>query len=126
MMGGDDTEYKFAATGNTFSFTSEDWDFETDSMIDVVTSGTYYYNSTEKTVRLVPTVLRGKTMAQFYAGFDPDDYWGPTLTSDADKKASEANSYFTDDELIYDLATLTLSRSGWGDEFSATTFSVKK
>jgi hypothetical protein len=127
MMWGGDTEYQFAASGNTYSFTEEDYDFDLDEYIDVVTSGFYSYDSNVKTVWFRPTVLRGKTRAEFYDNFDADEYWGIFKDEDdAVKKASETNSYYSGDELTYDPENLTLSRKGWGPGgLSASKFSAK-
>jgi hypothetical protein len=114
MMFGDDTEYTFAATGNTYSFTSEEYDPAIDDFVNVVTSGTYYYDSGDTRVWLRPTVLRGVTMAAFYNKYDADEYYGIYQDEDdAVKKASETNTSFTSDSLAYDPEDLTLIRI-WG------------
>jgi hypothetical protein len=108
------TPYVFASSGNTYSFTSTQGYDKNGDPIDTVTSGTYYYDSDQKTVLLCPTLLNAKTMAEFYDICDPADYFGP-LTAPADKKAAQTNYNFNGEELTYDPATKTLDRKygGW-------------
>jgi hypothetical protein len=109
---GDSTEYTFAANGNTYSYTTQSYD-ENWEPIDVVISGTYYYDATQKKVWLCPTTIGGKNMAQYYNAVDISDYMGP-LTGNDNIKASETNSAFNTEELTYNSQSKTLERGGFG------------
>jgi hypothetical protein len=112
---GDATEYNFAASGNTYSYTEQGYDEDWEP-IDIPITGTYYYDSNGKIVWLAPASKDGVTMAAYYTAYDVDEYFG-NHTDDAVKKASVTNYTFASQRLIYDPATKKLSQPlppGWG------------
>jgi hypothetical protein len=99
QMAGTPPEYTFAATGNTYSYTDSKQE---------TTTGTYYFNETQKTVWLRPTLREGKTMVGYYK--DISDYWVEIYTEEADKKASQTNITFASAEFTYDPGQKTFGR----------------
>jgi hypothetical protein len=92
-------EHTFSASGKTFSYDDRDRGKIT---------GTYYFDSTTtpKTVRLRPTSVDGKTMAQYYAAYDVTDNWTPHAKP-ADIKAAVTNDAFAGVEFEYNTDTET-------------------
>jgi hypothetical protein len=83
--------YVFDATGNTYTMTKS----------GVITTGTYYYDSSSKSVFVRPILIGGKTMDEHYESYNPADYWGDQYAESADIKAAVTNYLYASIGYIY-------------------------